>query len=652
MIWLCLEGVAETPIALPQRSEAGNLYESLPEVPGTAVRGAFAGKYIRRRGWSDGVPENEAGEKFERWFENSKTRFGPLRPVPPEWLLFSIGVDFQGDFDKSKISEALRQTFEQNETSLSQDVIVSVEKKESKWLIIDKGQKETYSVTKYGDKLKVCFEPFYSAPVLPVPRSARSCKYEPGFADADKHSVFDSLLFQARADDEQFGEKMRKCPCGAPIEPLESTWMLANWDKAWGLDYDPIFRLNTHVGIGPAVGEDANLSDEGRLFSLQHFPAETRFRGWLAIGDGTSEEALEALGFAGLGKSHAVTLRVGRRSRSYGALKVWVTEPITQPPWERSYGSLTSRFDKFQEEAKNHILSIPEYFGEDFAVFSVTCLTDLILLDDFLRPCRAITAFQIARRLGLDWCESQPVAEVAKTSVWRVGALTGTRQISGWNAAHRLPKENESAIVAGSVFLFAVRNGTVEKLTLLEKLADLENNGIGWRRSEGFGQVLVCDEFHLQAEGKDLQRPAVRLKAPSVKPPSEPKKSPYPLDGAVVNFFEQNRSLLFPNNQSALTKTQINSLRDRVQRYDRVTKSPKVRLKEYLQHKADLDRTKQPLMQALIELFKLEGKLEWEYVRRRVDDFVRALLLSVESPDLEIDELVSIINESGKEESK
>ena len=62
MIWLCLEGRAETPIALPRRSEAGNLYESLPEVPGTAMRGAFAGKYIRRQGWPGSVPENEEGE--------------------------------------------------------------------------------------------------------------------------------------------------------------------------------------------------------------------------------------------------------------------------------------------------------------------------------------------------------------------------------------------------------------------------------------------------------------------------------------------------------------------------------------------------------------------------------------------------------------
>jgi hypothetical protein len=57
-------------------------------------------------------------------------------------------------------------------------------------------------------------------------------------------------------------------------------------------------------------------------------------------------------------------------------------------------------------------------------------------------------------------------------------------------------------------------------------------------------------------------------------------------------------------------------------------------------------------MQALIELFKLDGELTWKNVRQRVDDFVRAMLLSVESPDLKIDDLVSIINKSGKEESK
>jgi len=74
MFWLRLEGQAETAIALPRRAEAGNLYESLPEIPGSAMRGAFSGQYIHQHG----NPKDSGEKVFEQWFENPAIRFGPL----------------------------------------------------------------------------------------------------------------------------------------------------------------------------------------------------------------------------------------------------------------------------------------------------------------------------------------------------------------------------------------------------------------------------------------------------------------------------------------------------------------------------------------------------------------------------------------------
>jgi CRISPR-associated protein Csx10 len=36
--------------------------------------------------------------------------------------------------------------------------------------------------------------------------------------------------------------------------------------------------------------------------------------------------------------------------------------------------------------------------------------------------------------------------------------------------------------------------------TLVNALRELEDRGVGDRRKEGFGQVRVCDEFHLQIQ--------------------------------------------------------------------------------------------------------------------------------------------------------
>ena len=65
---------------------------------------------------------------------------------------------------------------------------------------------------------------------------------------------------------------------------------------------------------------------------------------------------------------------------------------------------------------------------------------------------------------------------------------------SGWNAAWGLAKDVDLVTVMGSVFLFSIP--TTEQDDWIEKLAKLEQNGIGNRTSEGFGQIRVCDEFH------------------------------------------------------------------------------------------------------------------------------------------------------------
>lgn len=578
MIWLCLEGQAETPIALPRRSQSGNFYETLLEIPGSVMRGAFASRYIHQHG----APKACGEKAFKQWFENSAIRFGPLRPLPDDPLP----------------------------------------------------------------------DGFDTAPIFPVPRSTRSCKYEGGFAD--KHGVFDSLLAQVKRDETQVSKpESRQCPeCKAPLEPLESAWLIAKWDASLdsgeALDYDPMVRLNTHVGIGPAVGEDANIADEGRLFSLQHFPAETRFRGWIAVGAGTADEALEKLGL----DAGAVTLRVGRRRHSYGALTIREVKPVecneAQSFWADSHSTPEKRWRKFQEypspDLKGRIqCRLPDNFGE-FYLFSLTCLTDLILLDDFLRPYRAIMAAQVARWLEVDWSKDAP-------SVWRLGLLTGARLIAGWNAAHCLPKENDAAIERGSVFLFAIRKDALEESALLKKLVALENGGVGWRRSEGFGQIVVCDPFHL-GKKDPFGRKVVKLEPPCVELPSEGDKPLAEFDETVLDFLEDNKKALHDHRRS-LTKTQLNNLRERARRYElsaklplkagETPKTPEQRLKEYLDDleaksktegwktQVEINKKRKILTQALIELFQLTNGGSGEEVRRRVHDFVRGALLVTSS---------------------
>jgi CRISPR-associated protein Csx10 len=56
----------------------------------------------------------------------------------------------------------------------------------------------------------------------------------------------------------------------------------------------------------------------------------------------------------------------------------------------------------------------------------------------------------------------------------------------------------------GSVFVFQARSS----LTLDDcaRLAQLQGAGIGERRAEGYGQVRICDAFHLWAAAEEAAR--------------------------------------------------------------------------------------------------------------------------------------------------
>jgi hypothetical protein len=66
--------------------------------------------------------------------------------------------------------------------------------------------------------------------------------------------------------------------------------------------------------------------------------------------------------------------------------------------------------------------------------------------------------------------------------------------VQGWNSMAKIPKEDMMAIEKGSVFVFSTK-----KLDdILDRLYNAEISGIGKRRGEGFGRLVVCDPFHFQ----------------------------------------------------------------------------------------------------------------------------------------------------------
>ncbi|MEW6212953.1 MAG: CRISPR-associated RAMP protein Csx10, partial [Acidobacteriota bacterium] len=121
--------------------------------------------------------------------------------------------------------------------------------------------------------------------------------------------------------------------------------------------------------------------------------------------------------------------------------------------------------------------------------FTIDLQSDAILLDETgWRPTMVLSAACLQREAQCN----EPV-EMARS-------YASYTYRSGWNAAHGLPKDVDVATTAGNVFVYRTPS---EKLSMwIERLTELERRGVGERRLEGFGQVKVCDEFHLTMPGQ------------------------------------------------------------------------------------------------------------------------------------------------------
>ena len=70
-------------------------------------------------------------------------------------LLFRAESRHQTDLDNQNISQELRREFAANDTSLSDDVTVSIQQRGARWLITDRGTHQTYSVWHSDDECLV-----------------------------------------------------------------------------------------------------------------------------------------------------------------------------------------------------------------------------------------------------------------------------------------------------------------------------------------------------------------------------------------------------------------------------------------------------------------------------------------------------------------
>jgi CRISPR-associated protein Csx10 len=73
-------------------------------------------------------------------------------------------------------------------------------------------------------------------------------------------------------------------------------------------------------------------------------------------------------------------------------------------------------------------------------------------------------------------------------------SFTSTSVAGGWNVSWQRPKPTHHTTTQSSVFVFEADQSLDEAACI--RLAQMQLEGIGERRPEGYGQIRICDEFH------------------------------------------------------------------------------------------------------------------------------------------------------------
>lgn len=320
------------------------------------------------------------------------------------------------------------------------------------------------------------------------PLTATSCKREPGLVEDHKHGVVDQLLSRVRLRLTGSSKVARCRVCQNDLKPH-----IGFWNDRGGHSTEP--KLHWRRGAATHVGIDrhTHTASEQILYSLPSLEAAASEENSTPSLIGNVEADVQCLHSlqALLRQENQVVYIGGARTRGYGRVRIELLEggpAQSSDPDEWSFQLLKQ-------------VGVPDLTPDRHFIFSLTFTTGAILLDELLR--------YTVDPAGMEpWLPALPSADPLERTLtrtgkdfrggklWCVTAVTSQERLRGWNAAHGLPRQDEWAITHGAVYVYLLEGDSSCVAALKDQLRRLEIDGIGARRNEGFGRVLVSDAFH------------------------------------------------------------------------------------------------------------------------------------------------------------
>ena len=314
-----------------------------------------------------------------------------------------------------------------------------------------------------------------------LPATAIGCKNFSGFRavnDEENHGIFDTLFQRLVAEEASllYHPNCPNCDDDGRVEAKSGFYT-----QSKGCYKQKI--LNTRLLTRVAINRQRKVAADGLLYHLNAIDP--------LIMKGEKSKNVRLYGSArvpsALVSKVADTLQKqvqrlgGGSSRGLGRVSVKVKKRD-----DNDTDSLEQRISKFNKEFEKvwgSYSHLPNVNIGDFddGYFSVDLQSGAILEQNW-QSSMVITEQMLQETTG---CNAE---------VKLIRSFANYDYVSGWNAAWKLPKETDLVTQMGSVFVFRATDIDA----WIPALQTLESKGIGNRREEGFGQILICDRFHLR----------------------------------------------------------------------------------------------------------------------------------------------------------
>jgi len=319
---------------------------------------------------------------------------------------------------------------------------------------------------------------------FPIPLTARTCKSHRGFRSDGGHGVLDGLPGRLRRVTEGPGAGIGGCPvCGERLERMRGFAVRGTPRDPATCRESPVHpRAFVRVGLNRGT----ETAEEGILYTLEALvpgpggegqEQPLSFTGYWVMEDDQWQTLRGLIRRYLPEEDGAYPLRIGSaRARGMGAVTLrWLEEPDGHLP------PLEERLEAFQPRGAGGEPLDPAHL-----YFALTLRAPLLLYDPWGRPAARPDPPVLEPYVSRlpESLEFLPEASEMEREDW-----------TGWSAAWGLPKPVVSAIGAGSVLAFRASAG--EREAVLAFLREVEENGLGEHRAEGWGEAVACDPFHI-----------------------------------------------------------------------------------------------------------------------------------------------------------